>query len=103
MGMAQHPQETPGVALSRPGEGRFRPAWRSAAAEMKSLNFWFLSVGVSILFGGLGAWLVPLYFTSKVASTILTLVPALGLLSLPIIILTVKLFTVRPATDRQPP
>ena len=63
---------------------------------MKSLTFWSLSIAATILFAGLAAWLVPFYFASKAASTILTLVPAIGLLSLPIIIWAVKLFTVKP-------
>lgn len=102
MGASQHQQGTSHTFSSRQGEGRLGPAWRSTAAEMKSLTFWSLSVGASLLFAGLGAWLVPLYFTSIVASTILTVVPGIGLLSLPIIIWAVKLFTVKPTSRLTP-
>ena len=68
---------------------------------MKSLNLWFLSVAVCGLFAGLAAWLAPVYYAYEPAAIILTVIPILGLLSLPIIIWTVKLFTVRAANVQE--
>ena len=101
MGNTHHQQETQETVAARPAESRSRLAWRSMAAEIKSLTFWSLSIAASILYAGLAAWLVPFYSASKVAFTILTLIPAIGLLSLPIIIWAVKLFTIKP-TGRLP-